>query len=279
LGAAILCNGGSTTVTVAATGGTTPYVASTVGIFTKKAHSIGYTFTVTDANGCSTSASTGAVTEPSAVNISWAGTVRPNGTYSHTVLYGYDPYMTVSITGGTYSTSSSSATVAISAMQSTYTVQLSDANGCASNTLTAVGQNVTCGQNGNLTKTSMCKNNKTTICVDNNAVAAQLASGARIGTCGSAWVAKQGQTVAESTEISLYPNPNNGSFTIEIPAIAQDMQIAIIDMNGRVVETRNIAANENEQHLEINLSNISKGIYMVQAISGDYNFHTKLVIE
>src|SRR4029078_11204289 len=49
----ILCNGGSTTVTVSASGGTSPY--SGTGTFTRTAGS--YTLIVTDANGCTASAS------------------------------------------------------------------------------------------------------------------------------------------------------------------------------------------------------------------------------
>src|ERR1035438_9362872 len=55
----ILCHGGTTTVTVTATGGTTPY--SGTGLQTVSAGA--YSFTVTDANGCISNTS-GTVTEP-----------------------------------------------------------------------------------------------------------------------------------------------------------------------------------------------------------------------
>ncbi|MCX6258913.1 MAG: T9SS type A sorting domain-containing protein [Bacteroidia bacterium] len=55
----ILCNGGTSTVTVSATGGTTPYNGT--GIFVKTAGT--YNFTVTDANGCTAIASI-IITEP-----------------------------------------------------------------------------------------------------------------------------------------------------------------------------------------------------------------------
>ncbi|MBS4063226.1 MAG: SprB repeat-containing protein, partial [Chitinophagaceae bacterium] len=55
----IACNGGTTTVVVSATGGTAPYTGT--GSFTVSAGS--YSFTVTDANGC-TSTTTGTVSEP-----------------------------------------------------------------------------------------------------------------------------------------------------------------------------------------------------------------------
>ena len=56
---AILCHGGTSTVTVSATGGATPY--SGTGTFTRSAGT--YSFTVTDANSC-TATTTGNITQP-----------------------------------------------------------------------------------------------------------------------------------------------------------------------------------------------------------------------
>ncbi len=58
----ILCNGGSSTVTVSATGGTPPYHGT--GTFSRSAGT--YSYTVTDANGC-TATTTGNITQPSAL--------------------------------------------------------------------------------------------------------------------------------------------------------------------------------------------------------------------
>ena len=58
----IVCNGGTTTVSVSATGGTPPY--SGVGTFTVTAGA--YSFTVADANGC-TKTTTGTLTQPAAL--------------------------------------------------------------------------------------------------------------------------------------------------------------------------------------------------------------------
>src|SRR5437867_9668962 len=58
----ILCNGGSSTVTVSAEGGTGPY--SGTGTFTRSAGT--YSYTVTDANSC-TATTTGDITQPTAI--------------------------------------------------------------------------------------------------------------------------------------------------------------------------------------------------------------------
>src|SRR2546430_2236695 len=58
----ILCNGGSSTVTVSATGGTPPYTGT--GTVSRSAGT--YSYTVTDANSC-TATTTGNITQPSAL--------------------------------------------------------------------------------------------------------------------------------------------------------------------------------------------------------------------
>src|SRR5207245_1915697 len=84
----ILCNGGSSTVTVTAGGGTPPYTGA--GDHVVSAGS--YSFTVTDANSC-TATTTGTITQPDAVDAS----------SSHTAILcnGGDSIVTVSATGGT----------------------------------------------------------------------------------------------------------------------------------------------------------------------------------
>src|SRR5439155_190761 len=74
---AILCNGGNSTVTVSATGGTAPYTGTCP---TRHAAGI-YSYTVTDANSC-TATTTGTITQPDAVVASSSDTtagVRPGG--------------------------------------------------------------------------------------------------------------------------------------------------------------------------------------------------------
>ena len=123
----ISCNGSNSTVTVSATGGTAPYVSTSIGTFT---HAVGdYSYTVTDANGCTALAS-GTITQPTAL-VASAST-------STISCFGGNSTITVSATGGTtpYLTSSvGSFTHAAGA----YSYTVTDANGCtavASGTIT-----------------------------------------------------------------------------------------------------------------------------------------------
>src|SRR5205814_633200 len=106
--AAVLCHGGTTTVTISASGGTAAY--SGTGTFTVAAGS--YTYTLTDAHGC-TAATSITVTEPSALratgtvitNVSCNGTTT--GSVAITANGGTAPYSGTgtfsALTAGTYS--------------------------------------------------------------------------------------------------------------------------------------------------------------------------------
>ena len=115
---AILCNGGSSTVTVSATGGTGPYTGT--GDFTVTAGT--YTYTVTDANSGTTTTSI-TVTEPTALVASSSSTsILCNGGSST---------VTVSATGGT---GPYTGTGDFTVTAGTYTYTVTDANGCTATT-------------------------------------------------------------------------------------------------------------------------------------------------
>jgi hypothetical protein len=117
----ILCNGGTTSVTVSATGGTGPYTGT--GTFTNQTGG-SHTYTVTDANGC-TKSTTITINQPSAITVT-ATVVSPiqckGGTTS----------VTVSATGGTPGYTGTGTFANQTAGTHTYTV--TDANGCSNST-------------------------------------------------------------------------------------------------------------------------------------------------
>ena len=130
---AILCNGGSATVTVSATGGTAPYTGT--GTFSVLAGS--YTYTVTDANGC-TSTSTIIVNQPALLSATITATnVSCNGANNGQAL--------AVVTGGTpgfnYLWSNAQTTVGIAQLvPGTYFVLVTDTNGCTTNATATVTQ-------------------------------------------------------------------------------------------------------------------------------------------
>jgi large repetitive protein len=115
---AILCNGGNSTVTVTATGGTAPYTGT--GTFTRTAGA--YTFTVTDANGC-TNTVTGTIAQPSLLVAA--------ATFAPITVFGGTTTVNVTATGGTAPYTGTGAFVRA---DGTFTFTVTDANGCTGTT-------------------------------------------------------------------------------------------------------------------------------------------------
>jgi SprB repeat len=120
----ILCNGGTSSVTVSATGGTAPYTGA--ASFTASAGA--YTYTVTDANGC-TAVTTGTITQPTAIAVT--------ATFAPLTSFGGTTTVTVSATGGTAPYVATTIGSFVRAA-GTFTFIVTDANGCTGTTTITV---------------------------------------------------------------------------------------------------------------------------------------------
>ncbi|MGC9331023.1 MAG: beta strand repeat-containing protein, partial [Bacteroidales bacterium] len=122
---AILCNGGTTDITVTASGGTSPYTGT--GTFTETAGT--YTYTVTDDNGCTDDVSI-TVSEPTVLTSSITTLVDQNcstpGEATVEGAGGTSPY-TYAWPAGAGGVSGNSAS---SLMAGSYDVTVTDDNGC-----------------------------------------------------------------------------------------------------------------------------------------------------
>ena len=128
----IACNGGTTTVTVTATGGTAPYTGT--GTFTVSAGV--HSYTVTDANGITNTTSIN-TTQPTLIAVaSSAGTITTlGGTTSITVTAtgGTAPY-TYALNAGAYQSSNILSNVPAG----THTIMVKDANGCTKSSIITI---------------------------------------------------------------------------------------------------------------------------------------------
>ncbi|MCF8424524.1 MAG: lamin tail domain-containing protein [Bacteroidia bacterium] len=120
----ILCNGGSTNVTVSANGGTGVYVGT--GDNTVTAGS--YSFTVTDANGCSANTS---------INVSEPTALVASSSASAILCNGGSAVVSVSANGGT---APYTGTGDFNVTAGSYSYTVTDANGCSANTSINVSQ-------------------------------------------------------------------------------------------------------------------------------------------
>lgn len=76
----------------------------------------------------------------------------------------------------------------------------------------------------------------------------------------------------------VYPNPNSGSFFVEVPAVKSPVELIITDLSGRELMKKSIDGYI-QQRVQIDLADKSKGIYLVQVKSINYNWQSKIVYQ
>jgi hypothetical protein len=81
------------------------------------------------------------------------------------------------------------------------------------------------------------------------------------------------------SDISIYPNPNNGNFTINIPPSNSNGMIIVRDVTGKIINRINIDAAEITQSVQINMSEAAKGIYIVEVASNEAHYVSRVSIQ
>ncbi len=305
----ITSTGGSTTVTVSASNGTPPY--SGTGTFTVTAGT--YSYTITDAKGCTSIVSV-TVTEPANPLLVSIGNLSTSnyytcafGTGANLVIgYGSGPTSVTlngSATGGSpaYSYSWSPAdglsnpNVAnpvfspngtTGCANNFYTLTVTDANGTTATAEVNVTVAYVKGIGGNVNKVKVCHSTSTQeidIEVSINAVPTHLGHGDCLGDCqDNCDLGNRGAFILEepvgSGELSVYPNPGDGQFLLDfIPVLHHaPIGLSIMDAAGRVVYEKIFDATV-ELHLSVDLQDIlSTGFYSLKIINGEYVFLKKL---
>lgn len=80
-------------------------------------------------------------------------------------------------------------------------------------------------------------------------------------------------------DLSLYPNPNNGNFTVSFNSNStKKINVEVYDIRGRRVYN-NEYQNNGYFNENINVSNLQSGVYMVKVQDGDNQLTKKIVIE
>ncbi len=250
-----------------------------------------WTVVVTDANGC-TATATVTIVEPPQLTVTLGpdkvvlyGGLGQNGCTNlvSTVGGGTAPYTYVwsathpnpAIPGMT------TGTINVCNMTDTtysYTVIVTDANGCtASATVLVLYANIDCSSNNNNTKIKICRvppgnpANCQTICISINAVPALLANGSYLGPClpNCALPARPAQgaiTQTFNSELNVYPNPVSGVLHVAFRSEWSEAEsIVITDLQGRVVNAISLEGTFAFER-EIDMSNLIEGIYFINVM-------------
>jgi len=78
--------------------------------------------------------------------------------------------------------------------------------------------------------------------------------------CQSIVITSLKNTTAQKEQITIYPNPSNGLFTIEYPFTNESKVYTVTDINGKVVREGVI----NKEKSQLNLSEFVSGIYLLR---------------
>ncbi|QNA45365.1 T9SS-dependent choice-of-anchor J family protein [Lacibacter sediminis] len=203
----------------------------------------------------------------------------PTGTLANTVYIGYAPASSLTLTanasGGTpsynYSWSSGATTstaIVNPATETTYTVTVTDANGCQANAEKSIDVlDIRSGKK--LDKVTICHKNQQSISISQADVVDHLAHGDMLGVCTvtspTASARLMGAAVSKLS-VQVLPNPSAVEFTLLIKADQTgSINLRVLDIQGRVLEQRsNISPT---QRLTIG-EGFHSGIYFAEITQG-----------
>jgi hypothetical protein len=83
----------------------------------------------------------------------------------------------------------------------------------------------------------------------------------------------------ELDNLSVYPNPNNGTFTIGFNSRSgEDISIEVFDIRGRAIYTKTFNST-NRFNEVIQLSSAQSGVYLLNISDGSYKTTKKIIVE
>jgi len=88
------------------------------------------------------------------------------------------------------------------------------------------------------------------------------------------------EEILANGNVTLFPNPSNGEFTIGMDVITNsNVNIRIENILGAIVYESNLGTIEGQHNEVIDLNNAEAGVYFVSITAGDQNIIKKIVIE
>ena len=279
----VLCYGGNATINLSCHGGTPPYTGT--GSFIRPAGDYG--FIITDANGCVATDSV-LITQPTPLVLT--------DTVTQLLCYGGNATVTVVATGGT---APYYGTGAIIKPAGSYTLIVSDQNGCFDSVSAVINQptpiaialqlldtaarcrdtvqvaiSVT-GGNGPYTGTgtvTYTQNGNYTISVtDAHGCTVDSVLNIHIDTCTGT------ENIAADAGVMVYPNPAADKFYVRFTAPASEQtDLRLFTVDGKLVTVLSMA--EGEMLTEVNCNELSSGVYILRTVALNKQYNFKVVV-
>ncbi len=84
---------------------------------------------------------------------------------------------------------------------------------------------------------------------------------------------------ADGNLLSIYPNPTSDATTITVRGISGDLQITIVDMNGRAVKEFLVSCDYDDCTKQVDVSGLAQGAYFVRVSADGVNTVKKLIVK
>ena len=213
----------------------------------------------------------------------------PAGTLANTVYPAYAPASSVTleanVSGGTgpynymWSTGATTSSITVSPTSpTTYTVNVTDLNGCPGSSSATKTVNVVNVSGGNKGKQIVVCHNGKDLAIGNAGVADHLLHGDMLGSCvnGSVKVPFSAIAVQEpELAINVLGNPSSNYFDIQIQGKVDDnIRLTVYDNLGRIVETKASLPSDKTVRLG---NSYNSGLYFVEIVHGTQRQILKLV--
>ncbi len=268
------------------------YLSTTTGstVVSTPATSINYTVT-TSVNGCTSSATSTVVVNTPSLSITGNSTtctgqsiaLTANGASTYTWNTGAT---TVSISAtptanATYTASGTSSLGCVGSATQAVTVNpLPTVNAVSNTSLLCSGSSATLTANGASTYTWNTSANTAVIVINPTVTTTYTVNGTSVAGCNNVATLTQSVSVctglnnvsAKISGLSVYPNPSNGEFTVELNN-GINKTIQVTDIAGRVVLT---TTSLNDK-VNVNINNLTNGIYFVKIVSNNVTEVIKVV--
>ena len=80
--------------------------------------------------------------------------------------------------------------------------------------------------------------------------------------------------------LSAYPNPTAGMLNIEFNAVEKsNASVSVIDLSGRTIMNSSQTVTAGSNNLQLDLTNVAKGAYMIRVKANQFTKQIKVIVE
>ena len=104
-----------------------------------------------------------------------------------------------------------------------------------------------------------------------------LRRGATIGGCNATCITEDDIVIEPAVELSLYPNPSEGIFNVEVKNLEKDATVLLYNIYGRIIQRKYIRVRYGQNKVQMGYHRLREGAYIVKVLT-DGNIFTKTML-